>query len=136
LCTQRHKASICGDHEQVEEQPYCQNHDPDLMPVEQAKNQQPNLGANQTGSRQGNRNILTRGWQIEGKELWQKSNQRKPTIMKLRRLPDFLRQSCAKHAGQKAGENCSKQNHFLMRERTTTAIWGPGAQHQRGKRHE
>ncbi len=83
------------------------------MPVEQAKDQQPNLGTDQTSGYQCIWQMSAQSWQVKNEQLWQESQRYKPDVMELRKLPGLLSPACAQQASQQAGEDGGEQDHFF-----------------------
>src|SRR5688500_5774949 len=102
---ERHKASIGSNDYQVESQPCRQDQNPGILPVEQAKNQQSNLGADQAHRHQYIGHKYAGGRQIKSEQLWQKSQWYEPTVMKFGWLPAFVLPPCADQPDRQAGKN-------------------------------
>jgi hypothetical protein len=99
------------------------------MPVEQAKNQQPNLGTDQADRHKGIGYMRARGRQIKSEQLWQESHRHKPGVIQFGRLPAFILPPGAHQTDQQAGQDGGEQDHLIR----ASAIGRSSAEHQHGK---
>jgi len=126
---ERHKASIGSNDYQIESQSCRYDQNPAILPVEQAKNQQPNLGTDQADRHQYIGHMDAGGRQIKSEQLWHESHWHEPAVMKFGGLPAFVLPSCADQADHQTGKNGSKQNHL----KRTATIGCSSTEHQHGK---